>query len=295
MTALSLFLLILLLIIGILIFQRIRKMSKELRERLSTFYETGKKQEARLKSAAEQTKELSTKVRHLEKEVSTTRSQMDAVTITLSEFPDVVSNVRYLKNHRTQSSPSIAKIGGQWRVDGQQRPSPHQIKRANIRRLAQSYGCATLVETGTFQGDMVEAMLPHFEKIFSIELNEDFHRKALQRFVDQPKVTLVQGDSGEKIREIISDLESPTLFWLDGHFSGSDTACADLETPIIKELEHLFSAPDPGHVILIDDARLFIGENDYPTLDGLEKFVLDNRPEHEFAVHDDAIWIMPRK
>jgi hypothetical protein len=44
-------------------------------------------------------------------------------------------------------------------------------------------------------------------------------------------------------------------------------------------------------VILIDDARCFTGENDYPTLDELKSFVAERKPNHKFSVEHDIIRI----
>jgi hypothetical protein len=37
------------------------------------------------------------------------------------------------------------------------------------------------------------------------------------------------------------------------------------------------------------DARCFVGKNDYPTLQGLQDFVLKSRPGFAFYVKDDII------
>jgi hypothetical protein len=65
---------------------------------------------------------------------------------------------------------------------------------------------------------------------------------------------------------VLQKLREPTLFWLDGHWSGGITAKGEKETPIVAECEAVLSHPVRGHVILIDDARCFTGENDYPTV-----------------------------
>ncbi|MDD5318778.1 MAG: hypothetical protein PHF79_03110, partial [Candidatus Pacebacteria bacterium] len=62
----------------------------------------------------------------------------------------------------------------------------------------------------------------------------------------------------------------PILFWLDAHFSGGKTAKSVLgDTPIEKELDIIFGSWTNGNVILIDDARLFTGTDNYPSLDNL--------------------------
>ena len=48
-----------------------------------------------------------------------------------------------------------------------------------------------------------------------------------------------------------------------------------------------------NHVILIDDARLFNGTDDYPTLEELEALVHSFRPDYQVYVRHDAIRAHP--
>lgn len=88
-------------------------------------------------------------------------------------------------------------------------------------------------------------------------------------------------------------LQDRALFWLDGHYSGGHTARGKQDTPIRQELRIIFGHRIKGHVILIDDARLFVGADGYPTLDELRRIVQTARPEWGVAVTDDVIRIAP--
>ena len=106
-----------------------------------------------------------------------------------------------------------------------------------------------------------------------------------------PNVTILQGDSGEVLRGLLPRIDRPALFWLDGHFSDADTARSALITPIRTELDHILAHPlARRHVILIDDARLFNGEDDYPTLESLNA-VLARAGFPACRVQDDIIRI----
>jgi len=59
----------------------------------------------------------------------------------------------------------------------------------------------------------------------------------------------------------------------------------------MKELRRIFNHEIKNHVILIDDARFFIGKDNYPTLQELKEFVLKNYPKSTFNVEDDIIRI----
>ena len=99
------------------------------------------------------------------------------------------------------------------------------------------------------------------------------------------------GDSEVALPRILDELNEPCLFWLDAHYSGGFTGKGRLETPIINELNAIFEHHIKTHVVLIDDARCFNGEHDYPTLKQLQGFVLDRWPNVEFAVDADIIRI----
>ena len=180
-----------------------------------------------------------------------------------------------------------------WERNGRSTAPPHLVKQGVIRRYAAMHRCSTLVETGTFRGDMLLAMLDDFRTLYSIELHPKLHSRAQQLFRDQPKVRLLQGDSGEKISDVLADLNEPAVFWLDGHFSAGNTARADLNTPIIAELDKVLKHRIPNHVVLIDDARLFTGEDDYPTIEA-NRSQLARTGQFNLSVENDVIAITRR-
>jgi hypothetical protein len=171
-------------------------------------------------------------------------------------------------------------------------PVAHVVKQNNIRKYQETYQFQALVETGTYLGDMVEAQKNHFKKVISVELGKDLYEKAVLRFKDDPQVELLQGDSALLLKQIVSELDEPALFWLDGHFSAGITAKSDKNTPIVEELKTVFSSPLP-HGILVDDARHFTGKDDYPSIDELCGLVKEYAPDRKVEVADDIIRIMP--
>jgi hypothetical protein len=172
-------------------------------------------------------------------------------------------------------------------------PPPYVFKRRTIKEYARRYGLEVFIETGTYLGDTTAAMKGLFSRLYSIELDATLHAAAVKRFERDSHVRLLQGDSGERIVEILKELKERALFWLDGHYSGGFTAKAALETPILQELSHIFAHSIRDHVILIDDARCFGVDPDYPSIEQLKTFVLGHRPDAEIEVADDIIRIMP--
>lgn len=180
-----------------------------------------------------------------------------------------------------------------WERGGRPSPPPHFIKQQTIRALSEKYGLDILVETGTYYGDMVDAMKPYFNRIFSIELSEELYRKALKRFGGEQKVEIIHGNSGVEIGSLIRRIEKPALFWLDGHYSAGETAKGDKITPIYEELEHIFNSQHSGNVIIIDDARCFGVDPGYPSMEDLVNFVKLKKPDTKIEVKHDSIRVTP--
>lgn len=182
-----------------------------------------------------------------------------------------------------------------WQRGGRPVPPPHIVKQMAIREAGRSFGCGILVETGTFMGDMVEAQREYFAIIYSIELSEAFYRRARKRFRDVKKINLLLGDSGQVLTTLVPQISEPAVFWLDGHYSGGDTAKGALTSPVMAEIKTVLTAPVKGHVLLIDDARLFVGDEDYPTIAALKDKVLSLAPDYTVVVEDDIIRCTPNK
>ncbi len=172
-------------------------------------------------------------------------------------------------------------------------PLPPFIKRAIVLRYALDHGCRTLVETGTQYGDTPWLFRHRFESIYTIELSPMLASMARTRFRKYPHINVVEGDSGKKLAELLPNLQSKTLFWLDGHYSAGLTARGPSDCPIYAELQSIADLCPVSYVILIDDARCFGRDKDYPSLTELESFVQAAFPQHETRVSSDIISITP--
>ncbi len=180
-----------------------------------------------------------------------------------------------------------------WVNAGKPVPPPHIVKQMALKESLSAYGVRIFVETGTFRGDMVEAMRRHVDQVFSIELSETFAQRAVERFRAVSNVEIILGDSGQELKKLVPRLSGPALFWLDGHYSGGTTAHGAEATPIFAELQHVLTAPQRGHVILIDDARCFGADPAYPSLGAISEFVSSLRKDVRMTVKDDLIHIRP--
>ncbi len=170
-------------------------------------------------------------------------------------------------------------------------PPPHKIKQQIIAEFGKKYGCKVLVETGTFRGDMMEAQKNNFEKLFSVELSVDFWETAKKRFKNDSQINLIQGDSGEVLPKLVPTIDQPALFWLDGHYCGGKTALSKIECPIYAEIDAVFK-DNKGHIMMIDDARLFIGKHDYPTINELTNYIKEIDKNYSVTVEQDIIRVV---
>ena len=176
-----------------------------------------------------------------------------------------------------------------WVAAGRPAPPPHVIKQKVIKSYKDKYLYDVLVETGTYLGDMVNAQKKVFKKVISIELSAQLFENARQRFMKDKNVVLFQGDSGKVLHQILDNVNEPAIFWLDGHYSAGITALGDKECPIYEELEAIFQKCRNTPVILIDDARCFIGEGDYPTIEDLTAYVKSKDERYQVAIEYDII------
>ena len=104
------------------------------------------------------------------------------------------------------------------------------------------------VETGTYLGEGINTALEAgFEKIYSIEIDDYYFKRCLEKFRNNEKVNLIKGDSKEELPKLLKQIQEPATIWLDAH--------TDFDTPIMDELKVLQQCPIKNHIILIDDVR----------------------------------------
>lgn len=177
----------------------------------------------------------------------------------------------------------------QWKLTGRPVPPPPTVKHAIVKEYQRRFGPRVFVETGTFAGGMIDAVKDRFARIFSIELDPGWHARAVERFRGDPHVTLLRGDSGVRLQEVLDALAEPALFWLDAHYSGPVTARGAIDSPIVRELESIRAHRVDGHVVLIDDMRDFQGRDGYPTVDELVAWIRSVDPRGVVEVRDDIL------
>lgn len=164
------------------------------------------------------------------------------------------------------------------RRDGWVEPLPHFLKAALVRREAREFRADVFVETGTFLGDMVDAMRGEVAEIHSLEVQPALYQRAVKRFAGDRSVRIVLGDSAVALPGVLASIgpDRRTLFWLDGHFSGGVTGRGRTDCPVVEELAAIGASRPSAVRILIDDFRLFGRDPAYPDPARMESLVREH-------------------
>jgi hypothetical protein len=181
-----------------------------------------------------------------------------------------------------------------WILSPDDRPAPGVYKRAVIRRYARKHRTPTFVETGTLYGGTLHAVRGSFAELYSIEIDQSLAVAAQRRFDHDPGVSVILGDSADQIPELIKRLDSPTLFWLDGHYSGEGTGRGDEDSPLVAEVTSILRDA-AACVVLVDDARFLGTGNGYPSFDELAQIVASLRPAAHIETKRDIVRIEAMK
>jgi len=173
-----------------------------------------------------------------------------------------------------------------WLGGDQSGPPPQIIKEEILRDLGKRHKVRSLIETGTFKGDMLYALRNDFEDIHSIEIGDFNHRESSRRLQRFGHVHIHHGSSAETIGQVVDALTGPALFWLDGHYHET--------TPIMAEVAAVFGDDRFQHVVAIDDAHSFVGQGEYPALDEFQRHLSEIAPDHSYRLESNVIQLEPR-
>jgi hypothetical protein len=184
---------------------------------------------------------------------------------------------------------------GLWLLDGRPETSsgiPDEAKAFYLLRAIRATGASVFVETGTFHGNMVARLRSHVAEAHTIELSLDLYLRAKQRFEADPHVHVHHGDSAVVLPSVLQQLQGPAVIYLDGHYSGGDTARGAVATPVWDELRAVAASPH-RHAVVIDDARGFGVWPGYPPPAEIAAWVRENLRTYVMVVDTDEICLLP--
>jgi hypothetical protein len=174
-----------------------------------------------------------------------------------------------------------------WKLRGQPRRIPHIIKQQTVLDYARRFRLGTLIETGTYYGEMVAAVAPSFRRIYSIELDAALAQRARERFRKLSYVTILEGDSQKAVPQLINELHEPCLWWLDAGYCGWAGATVNTDR-LGAELNAVLADSRYQHVVLMDDADGVAG------LDELIASIHATYPNRQVEIKHNIIRITPR-
>lgn len=123
--------------------------------------------------------------------------------------------------------------------------------------LQKQYNIDTFVETGTFKGRTSLWASNHFKKVITIENSRTIFDKTSDKYKHIKNIDFLYGHSKNHLKNIVFNLNEVAIFWLDAHWSGGETYGINDECPLIEEIK-IINSTKLNHIILIDDARLFV-------------------------------------
>jgi len=148
--------------------------------------------------------------------------------------------------------------------------------------LRHKYGLTVFIESGLGQGTSALWAESRFNAVISIEIDGE-NVARFRRDNPQSKVAVITGDSANEMAWIIRGIESPALFWLDGH--------TDDYTPILGELEAI-NLSQLANVIMIDDWRMFGTCVKWPSKEKVIAYATAHGRRWTYDV-DDVLVVLP--
>ena len=180
-----------------------------------------------------------------------------------------------------------------WILRGRPARSPHLLKQKVVGEFGEKFGLHTLVETGTYYGEMVAAMKNRFDRIYSIEFVPALAERASRKFANEKHIRIFSGDSRVVMPEVLALLTGPALFWLDAGYYGW-VGIRTNEQRLSAELEMILSHPYP-HMILLDDARGLTGRDGIPSVADVKAYVESKFPQRTVEVKYDIMRVTLRR
>ena len=119
------------------------------------------------------------------------------------------------------------------------------------------FNVSFFIETGTYLAATALWASGLFDEVRTIELSDTLYRRAVGKYGDVPNIKFFNGSSLVVLNDLLRENLPPSLFWLDAHFSGDETAGYESACPLIEEIKLILDTREE-HFILIDDARLML-------------------------------------
>ena len=142
---------------------------------------------------------------------------------------------------------------------------PHHILDRNNSKLDDRFDTYHTIELDTHICAIADWRFKLFEEYGSDITQDQVHTNDIDSGFQWPgygtyfdgRLNLYEGDSAEKMKEILADINEPCCFWLDAHAGTGEYARGEDDVPLFRELEVIKNHHIKTHVIAIDDIHLF--------------------------------------
>lgn len=159
----------------------------------------------------------------------------------------------------------------------------------------------TFIESGTYLGATAFWASQHFSKVITIEASKELRDTAAQKYSSQKNIEFRHGNSPDVLADIVQQLDTPAIFWLDAHWSGGITYGQQIECPLRLELE-IIKTSKQENIVLIDDASFFLSPppaphriDAWPTISEIIKDLERINPNYYTVIWNDVIIALPSK
>lgn len=138
-------------------------------------------------------------------------------------------------------------------------PFPKFLK----QKVLQSYSSKDTiwVESGTYMGETAKFLSNISKFVYTLEPSDKYFKLSKEVLSNTINVKIINKSSEEYFEQLLHDIDENSIvsFWLDGHWSGSDTFKGITDTPIQYELSTIskFLNKFKETTVLVDDFRLF--------------------------------------
>lgn len=131
-----------------------------------------------------------------------------------------------------------------------------------------------VVETGSHEGNGAAAFSTMFERVISLEINEDLVALCKRTHL-KPTIEFIHGDSAKILDRVLETVSTRYVLFLDAHGSGGNTSFSEeigrYGSAALQELAR--AAHNPPEYILVNDMKDFEEHSTYPSVQEIKEAV----------------------